>query len=162
MRVACCHKIYLLLFAVVCLSLAGIAQGKKAAREAVRDTAINSRHYVFDVQSVASSASGAPPTLSSSYSFRVTPDSIYSDMPYYGSSSFPTKSFTESPLLFTSTKFDYVVNRGERGVWNIYIRFKDVREIQAVTITIGKGGYGTLDVTPVNLQSISFSGSVQR
>lgn len=145
------------------LMLAGatsFGQSKKEARAAAFERALKDTSFMFDLQAVASAASGGQSTLDPIYSFKVTPSLIVSDMPYFGSSRFPNGNFAKSPLRFESKQFSYMVNPTGKG-WEVIIRFKDVHEVQGISFLIAKSGYGNMQVTPLDLQSIAFSGNVE-
>jgi hypothetical protein len=137
-------------------------QSKKEKKLAAIEKAIADKSYIFKASAVSSSNSGQSGGFSSDYELMVTPDSVISDLPYFGSSNFPTSNFTQSPLRFNSSKFQYVVQNKEKGGWDIFIRFMDVQEVKGMTLSLTKDGYGTLQVTPAHVQSIAFSGSLQK
>jgi hypothetical protein len=122
---------------------------------------VEGKNYVVQAQMVTSRY--GPPTpgrsLTSDYDFTVTPDSIISYLPYFGRAYTAPANPANSGIMFTSTQYDYTAKRNKKG-WEIAIRPKDNRDIQAVFLDISDSGNSQIRVNSYNRESISFSGTL--
>ena len=134
-------------------------QHRKEDKAAALQNAVDLKAYVFRAQTVLP-ASGRARQLTSPYTFTVRKDSVISDLPYFGRAYSAPLDPSHSPLQFSSEKFVYSVNTRKKGGWEISIQFKDTPGVQSVLLSISRDGYGTLQVIPVNLQIISFTGFI--
>lgn len=133
----------------------------KNERAAAVQAAVSQQLYVFRAQT-ALPVGGRSRQLTTYYSFTVIKDSVISDLPYFGRAYSAPLDPTQSALQFSSGQFSYNVKSGKKGGWDIDLTFKDVREVERVSLSISKDGYGTLQVFPTNRQTISFTGSVEK
>ena len=100
--------------------------------------------------------------LTSSYDVKVTRDTIYSYLPYFGVAYSAPWNPSESPLIFNSIRFDYSVKTGSRrGSWIININMHDRLNPIKYTFTIWENGTGDLVVWDSSRQSISFRGEIE-
>ncbi|WP_028786916.1 DUF4251 domain-containing protein [Terrimonas ferruginea] len=122
---------------------------------------VEGKNYVVQAQMVTSRY--GPPTpgrsLTSDYDFTVTPDSIISYLPYFGRAYTAPTNPANSGIMFTSTQYDYTAKKSKKG-WEITIRPKDNRDIQAVFLDISDSGNSQIRVNSYNRESISFSGTL--
>jgi Domain of unknown function (DUF4251) len=135
------------------------AQTKQADKEsAIRDL-VESKRFVFTVQSI-SPLRGGTRQATSTWDLNVKPDSIVSYLPYFGRAFSASMDPTQNGLNFTSTDFSYMMQKGKKNGWNITILPKDANDVQKMVLSIGSTGYGTLQVISNNRDPISFYGLV--
>jgi hypothetical protein len=150
--------ISLLMFIVGFATVPASAQ-KNKSRDSALQHSITQKIYIFNAQTVLP-ASGRSRQLTSSYSFKVNRDSIESDLPYFGRAYSASLDATQSVLRFDSQKFEYTISPRKKGGWNVAIKFKDVPEVQSISLNIFTNGSASLQVIPTNRQTISFNGTV--
>jgi hypothetical protein len=121
---------------------------------------VESKRYVF-IARTASPLSGGVVQMTSRYTFTVLPDSIISDLPYFGRVYTPSMNPADAGMKFTSVKFDYSGKEKKKGGWEIKIRPTDVRNAPLVFLTISSNGYTTVRMSSVDRQAISYNGLIQ-
>jgi hypothetical protein len=122
-------------------------------------SAIDAKRFVFHAQTALPS-SGRSRTLTSDYDLRVSPDTLISNLPYYGRAYSVPYGSSDGGFNFTSTKFEYFATQGKKKGWDISIKPKDVNDFREFSLSISDSGYGTLQVFTNNRQPISFNGYV--
>ena len=152
------QKSFFLAATIVLLSMGAIAQSADEKVAAVKEL-VESKNFIFQAQT-ALPMRGSVRQLTSEYDLKVTPSAIVSDLPYFGRAFVAPMNPTQSPLLFTSRKFDYFTTPRKDGGWNIVIKPADHREVQSMTLSISTAGYTTLQVTNLNRDPISFNGDI--
>jgi hypothetical protein len=120
---------------------------------------VESKNFIFQAQTALPMRGGAR-HLTTQYDLKVTSTAIVSDLPYFGRAFVAPMSPAQSPLQFTSTKFDYATTTRKDGGWEIVIRPTDYREVRSMTLTVSAAGYTTLQVTNLNRDPISFNGDI--
>ena len=121
--------------------------------------AIESKQYVFHAQT-AMPLSGGARQLTTDYELKVTGNSVVSALPFFGRAYSLPYGTNDGGFNFTSTKFDYSVSPQKKGGWDISIKPTDVQDFKEFSLSVSRGGYGTLQVISNNRQPISFSGYV--
>jgi len=152
----------LILLLIVSTGLSAGAQTTRKEKKAAKITAIknniDNKKYTF-IANNAIPLGGGTRQLTSEYDLRITPDSVISFLPYFGVAHFDVPyGSTDMGIKFTSTKFDYKATAKKNGGWEITIKPKDVKNLQSMTLYISSEGYGSLGVTSVNRDYISFDG----
>lgn len=132
---------------------------KRAQQAAAIQKLVDNRSFVFSAQS-AQPTSGGTIQLTSPYSVTVVKDTVSSYLPYFGVAYSSQIGQTNSPLDFTSKKFQYKTQANRNGN-TITINFEDQNDVRMMTFNISSGGYGTLTVISTNRQSISFYGYLE-
>ncbi len=100
--------------------------------------------------------------LTSEYDVKVTRDTIYSYLPYYGVAYQAPWNPADSPLIFNSTRFDYSVTAGKRkGSWIININMHDRINPVKYLFTIWDNGRADLIVWDASRQAISYRGEIE-
>ncbi|MES2278220.1 MAG: DUF4251 domain-containing protein [Bacteroidota bacterium] len=132
---------------------------KNAAKEAIVRKALEDKNFTFTAQSV-SPMRGGTVNLTSEYDVRVVQDSIISYLPYYGRAYVAPMDPNENGMQFTSTKFSYVSTPKKFG-YEIVIKPTDTKDVRQMTLNVSVNGYGTLNVTNMNRDPISFYGYVE-
>ena len=147
------------ILAIALIAGMGYAQDAQKNIEAPNDTKalLDSQRFEFVAQS-ANPLKGRSIHLSPGYTFIVLPDSVVSDLPYYGrafQASFDTR---DAGIKFISTDFDYTVKPRKKNGWDITIKPKDVRHSPQIYLSISTSGTGSLRISSVDRESISFTG----
>jgi len=122
-------------------------------------TMIESKHFLFIAQ-MASPMSGRTRQLTSDYDLKIKPDTIDSDLPYFGRAYTAPIDPADAGIDFTSVKFDYNIIPGKKGGWEITIKPKDVTDINGMYLSVSENGYALLRVNSNNRQAISFTGYI--
>jgi hypothetical protein len=139
------------------------AQGNQKDKENKKENAtkalLDSKVYVFKAES-AMPLGGRVIQLTSDYDLKISHDTLVSYLPYYGRAYTAPVYPTEGGYQFTSTRFDYDIQPGKKGGWNIVIHPKDVREVDQIILTVSEKGYSSAQVTSNNRQPIYFNGYV--
>lgn len=145
---------------VACLLWSGILAAQNMDAATVKRI-VEAKNYIFQAQVVTSRYGPPTPgrTLTSDYDFTVKPDSIISFLPFFGRAFIAPTNPAEGGIKFTSTQFDYTAKRRKKS-WEITIRPKDNRDVQAVYLDITDSGNAQLRVNSYNREPISFAGVV--
>ena len=149
---------FILLFVIVILS-SSVVLAQNSAKPSIQ-TLLESKKYTFTAQ-FAQPLAGRQITLTSSYTLTLTNDSLICSLPYYGRAFVAPMNPAEGGLNFTSNHFDYKVMLGKHGRSTVSIKINDRSAVNQMYLTVSKNGYASLQVTPVNRQSISYYGSVK-
>ena len=138
-------------------SAAQLAEQKKVITEKIEN-----RQFKFLANYAIPRGNFQPRHLTSSYDVKVTPDTVYSHLPYFGVAYSAPWNPSESPLIFNSTKFDYSVTAGkQKGSWIINITMYDRLNPVRYIFTLWENGSGDLVVWDSSRQSISFRGEIE-
>ncbi|MHB9054946.1 MAG: DUF4251 domain-containing protein [Paludibacteraceae bacterium] len=158
--------IYLLILAVVLIGAFACGTKKTAAQlseeKRILVESIENRRFTFIADYAIPMGNFQPRYLNSYYDVKLTNDTVYSHLPYFGVAYQAPWDPSESPLSFISTKFDYKVTPGKRsGSWIIYVNMVDKRNPLKYIFTIWENGTGNLVVWDFSRQSISFRGKLE-
>lgn len=119
---------------------------------------IKTKEFVFKAQTVLP-MTGMSRQLTSDYDVRFLGDSVVAYLPYFGRAY--SAGYGEGGAIdFTSTKFEYKVKERKKGGWDVSIKPKDAKDVQALNFTVSENGYASLQVTSNNRQPISYNGYV--
>src|SRR3954471_1492522 len=88
-------------------------------------TSVESTQFIFHAQTALPS-SGRSRQLTSEYDLRIFPDSLVSNLPFYGRAYSVPYGSGDGGFNFTSTKFEYTATPGKKRGWDITIKTKDV------------------------------------
>jgi hypothetical protein len=160
---------------------------KKAEKAADLKRIVNGKSYVFRANfalpmgnasvrvsglsmgpnNIANAMNGSAVPLTSTYDLTLSNDSLTAFLPYYGVAyTAPPMGTTEGGVKFTTTKFDYKVTEKKNG--NIEIFFKPTNleprapsDVQRMTLTVSEGGFANLQITLLNRQPISYTGTLE-
>ncbi|WP_374949109.1 DUF4251 domain-containing protein [Mucilaginibacter sp.] len=139
------------------------AQTKKQIREAAKVADVkgqlDTRNFTFQAQYM-SPLGGGQRYLNTDYDVRVTKDSVIAFLPYFGVaySGAGYNNNEDNGIKFTSTKFDYQVEKKKNGISYIVIKPKDARSTNQLIFNISPNGATNLAVISNNRQRISFDG----
>lgn len=149
---------WLAIIAFTLFPVIGTAQNKKDKKAQIKSI-VEAQNYVFKAQS-ALPTSGATRQLTSDYDLRISKDTIFSDLPYFGRAYTAPLNPSEGPLRFTSTDFQYTVTNRKKGGWDVIITPKDVQDPRQINMSIFDNGTASVIVTSYNRQPISFNGYI--
>jgi len=162
----CMKKHHFLLLLAVCLLTAvlqpqfSVAQNKKDSAKIAKITElIVNQHYTFKAQTTTPLA-GRLRQLTSDYDLQVSKDAIVSQLPYFGRAYSAPINPSDGGIQFTSKDFEYTLTDKKKGGWDVTIKFKDVKDVQQMQLSIFNNGTASLQVTSNNRQAISFSGYI--
>jgi hypothetical protein len=148
----------LAIIAFALFPLTGTAQNKKDKKAQIKSI-VEAQNYVFKAQSALPTA-GAVRQLNGDYDLRISKDTIFSDLPYFGRAYTAPLNPSEGPLRFISTDFQYSIATRKKGGWNVTITPKDVQDPRQLNMSIFDNGTASVVVTSYNRQPISFNGYV--
>ena len=140
------------------LTGSGVSQLHAQEANAIKKM-VEAQRYVFKAQTV-SSMDGGSRQLTPGYDINLIGDSIVADLPYFGRANTASLDPAKESINFTSTNFEYKVNKKKKG-WDVVIKPKDVAAVRQLVFFIFDNGYTTLNVISTNRQSISFYGSIE-
>ena len=121
---------------------------------------VENRNFAF-VPRTALPMGGKSINISYGYSLKVSQDSIIAYLPYYGRAySAPTPG-DNGGIKFTSTDFEYLMEKKNNGMWDAVITIKDNRNNYKLMLQMGNTGYGSLTVQDNTRQSITFNGQIE-
>jgi len=148
----------ILTFALIAIAASG--QDSKSDTGGDVKTCVENRKYVFLAEQ-AMPMKGGMVSLTPSYTFKVSGDTIVCDLPYYGRV-YQSTYGSDGGLKFTSVDFDYKSEVKKKGGWDISIKTKDLSNNCQLRLTIFNDGSSSLNVTASDRQSISYRGKLQK
>ncbi len=121
---------------------------------------IESQNYVFKAESV-NPPRGRFRQLTSEYDLVVSGDTVTAFLPYFGRAYSAPINPSEGGIKFTSSDFEYKVEKKKKRSWEVFIKPKDVSDAQELYLTIFDNNRATLRVNSANRESISFNGYIR-
>lgn len=158
-----CIMKYALIMIGLLTSVVAISSERQARREAEQQAVmqhIESQSYEIDVNQ-AQPMGWKSVNLTSSYSVRISGDSIYCHLPYYGRAYSIPYGGGEG-LIFSSTMNGYSIANGKRGVRRITFDANSQDGNNKFSIEIWPTGQSSITVTPAGRQTISYSGRIKQ
>jgi hypothetical protein len=100
--------------------------------------------------------------LNYNYDFKIRPDSIIANLPYYGTTQFDAgyNPASGNGVEFTSTKFGYESKTGKKGNTTITITPQDAKYNRKFILEVFSNGNATLQAIITNRNAISYSGYI--
>ena len=123
-------------------------------------TLVDSQQYVFQARTAQPLRGPARNLTSTAYTFKVTRDTISSDLPYFGRAFVAPMDPSKTGLQFVSTKFDYTVTPGKKEGWIISVKPKNALDIREIQLNISSSGYASVQVLCNNRDPITFNGII--
>jgi hypothetical protein len=145
---------------LICLSAVSFAQSK-SQKSARLNSLLDSKSFVFRAESATPMGGGNIRLTSSYYNVQLLKDSLNSFLPYFGTAFRSSYGSAESPLDFTSSDFSYESKTNAKGMKTITVRVNQPSDPATLIFSVGPSGYGTLQVSSLNRQPISFYGVVE-
>lgn len=153
------HSVLRLLMPI--LLVAGLFSNADAQKAESNVTdAVQAQQYVFEVTMIRPTKGGQRP-MTGGYFVKVTKDTVVCELPYIGRVYQAPMNRDEAGIKFTSTAFEYKMTERKKGGWNIVIKPKDHRQVNALNLTVYDDGTSSLDVTSNDREPINFSGNVK-
>lgn len=146
-----------ILFIVLVLFMSNIVNAQPD--QSTVKTSVESKQFIFHAQT-AMPTSGRSRQLTSEYDLRIFPDSLVSNLPFYGRAYSVPYGSSDGGFHFTSTKFEYTATPGKKRGWDITIKPKDVTDFREFSLSLSDDGYGTLQAMSNNRQPMSFTGYI--
>jgi len=119
---------------------------------------VESKMFVFDART-ANPMKGSTRTLTSEYDVRITKDSIFSYLPYFGVAYTASYGGTDSPMIFDKPFDTCTLEKTKKG-YTIEVDVKNGNDKLDFSFYISENGSTTLNVSSTNRQSISYYGDV--
>lgn len=156
------NKLFILAILLISGNMtAAMAQTKKEKKQqteqAVRE-AVDAKGYKIDVNRVMPMKGGSK-HLTSDYSLEIRNDSIYSYLPYFGVA-YNIPYGGGKGLNFNAPLSEYTSEYSKKGNARITLKVRNEEDNYIYNITIYPDGTSSIQVTPTNRQSISFSGEM--
>lgn len=133
-------------------------QEKKEQREKDVKEWIDSKHFTIEVDR-ALPLRGRSVHLTSPYSLELRGDSLFSYLPYFGRA-YNVPYGGGNGMRFEKPMTEYAVTYGKKGKTILLFNTKTDDDKYTFFIEIYPNGSATIQVTPVNRQSISYYGEI--
>ncbi len=163
-------KRILIIFSIILLPVYLIAQvqnikskkeiraEKKAKIEQSVKSLLKSKHFTFVVRT-ANPMVGPTIALTSDYDIKITKDSTYSFLPYYGEAYQVKYGNTDGGIKFETVMYNYEIEFNDRtSFYEIKFEVIDPIETFKVNLNISSSGYGNLKIISNTRQAISYDG----
>ena len=136
---------------------------QKAALADVVKKVVASQDFFFSPR--YANSSGGSFDVPTSYSLKVSKDTISVYLPYYGNAQTSGNDPGDGTINFTWTHFSYVVNTDKKGNYDIVIipsnrRLGTMKDAKSLRLLISLDGSASLEVISSNRYPISFDGSI--
>ncbi len=133
---------------------------KKAQKLEDINSIIESKTFVFKANN-AYPMRGRTINLTSPYEVKVTADSIFSYLPYYGVAYTASYGGTDSPMIFDQPFETCDVEKTKNGN-RIKVSVKNGSDRLEFSFHISETGLTSLSVSSINRQAISYSGDIEK
>jgi len=157
----------LLIFSLIfCMSfhLDANAQQTKQEKEQIKEAEIRDkvegRNFTIIMQMVIPLGMESR-ELYGNYGLRIKPDTIESNLPYFGTAYTAGYGNEEGSLEFKTSEFEYKTVPGKKQGWTIKILPKKAGDTRQMLLTISSTGFANLQVTCSNRQAIAFNGYLE-
>ena len=137
------------------LTAAQKAEQKAKVTQAVTK-ALNERQYKIDIDMMFP-RNGQATNVSSDFSLEVKGDSVYSYLPYFGRA-YSVPYGGGNGLDFKAIIMDYESKKDQKGTTFINFNVKNEEDFLEFRIEVFDNGNTSIDLTPRQRESISFSG----
>lgn len=137
------------------------SETKKIAKEKQSNyvkNMVDSKRYTIDVNRMIP-MSGPTKALSSSYSLEIKGDSVVSYLPYMGEA-YSVPYGGGKGLNFEAPITDYSINFDKKGTAKIKFKARTNEDNFSFYVQIYDNGSSSINITPINRQSISFHGKL--
>jgi len=133
---------------------------KKAKQIEEIKALVNSKTFVFDATTV-NPMKGRTRNLTTDYDVKITKDSIYSYLPYFGVAYTASYGGIDSPMIFEKPFETYDMENTKNG-YNVTVSVKNGNDRLEFNFYISETGSTSLNVSSVNRQSISYNGNLEK
>jgi len=136
-------------------------KAEKKAQEIEEIKAIvESKTFVFKATN-ANPMKGRTINLTSEYDVKITGDSIFSYLPYYGVAYSASYGGTDSPMIFNKVFETCDMEKTKNG-YRVKVSTKNGSDRLEFNFNISETGTTTLMVSSINRQSISYYGNLEK
>ena len=162
---------YILLFAISVVLMATTIHAQevkksrkeiKAERDQIHKKEINqwisAQNFVFE-PTHALPLSGNTQYLNHSFELKITNDSVYSYLPFFGVAYHVDYGSRQSGLDFTTQIIDYKMEK-KNEEYDIKFQAKNKSDLVVFHLNVSELGYSTLHVSSTHRQSITFYGNI--
>ena len=132
-----------------------------SAQSADVDQAVKDKRFTINVESM-SPRKGGYRRLTTPYTFKVSPDTVVTDLPYMGRAYQAPMGTNDNGIKFLSKEFEYVTKPGKKGAWEITLKLKDTRNYPMINITLQPNGTASIRMSPVDREFISYGGTMAK
>jgi hypothetical protein len=133
------------------------AERKAQIEQAVKNL-IESKEFVFVVRN-ANPEEGPSIALTSDYDIKITSDSAYSFLPYFGEAYTINYGSADGGIKFENIVYNYEVNFNEKTrFFEIQFDVIEKAETYKIYLNISSSGYGNLKIISNARQMISYDG----
>lgn len=132
---------------------------KKAQKIADVKALVESKTFVFDAQTM-NPMRGKTVTLTTPYDVKITSDSIFSYLPYYGVAYNASYGGTDRPMIF-DLPFETISSETTKNGFMVKVSVKNGSDRLDYTFHISETGTTTLNVSSINRQAISYYGDIE-
>lgn len=119
---------------------------------------VESKTFVFDARNV-NPMGGRSMTLTTQYDVKVTSDSIYSYLPYFGVAYSASYGGTDSPMIFEEPFETCEMEKTKKG-YLVKVSVKKGNDRLDFSFHISEAGSTNLHVSSINRQAISYNGEI--
>ena len=144
----------------ISLFYGSLAYGQNSDLSNEIKSSIETRSFVFQVQSV-SPRRGGMIQQSPGYKVSINKDTLTSLLPYIGRAYQAGYGSSDAGLNFTSMDYEYKVEDRKKGGWNITIKVKDAKSARQLMFDVFENGKAYLSVNCVDRESISYNGYLE-
>jgi hypothetical protein len=145
---------------LVLQSCGGSKQSTKGLSESDVTNLINGKDFYFRAEQMLPQG-GKTRILNESYSFKVTPAQVVSDLPYMGRAFTANMGSSDGGMRFTSKDYTYQQNPGKNNGWTVYIYPKDQNDVRECILNVFSNGRADLLINSNNRQQIRYNGYIQ-
>lgn len=133
---------------------------KKAQQIEEIKAIVEGKTFVFKARN-ANPMRGKTINLTTDYDVKITKDSIYSYLPYFGVAYTASYGGTESPMIFEKPFETFDMENTKNG-YLIKVSAKNSNDRLEYSFNISESGSTTLNVSSLNRQSISYYGNLEK
>lgn len=150
----------LLLISAGCSSTQNAAKSEQRAADMEKMAAlIESGNYTYTIQSI-SPTGGRTIQSTTPYTMKAMDGTYEADLPYFGRAYTATYG-GDGGINFNGTPEDLKIEKNDRkSTVNVSFSIAGEKDRYTVSLEVGSGGYGTLNINSQNRQSISYYGTV--
>jgi hypothetical protein len=133
---------------------------KKAQQKDEIKAIVESKTFVFKANN-ANPMRGRTVNLTSDYDVRITKDSIFSYLPYFGVAYTASYGGTDSPMIFNNPFETYDFETTKNG-YLVKVSAQNSNDRLEFSFHISETGSTSLNVSSLNRQSISYTGNIEK
>ena len=137
-----------------------IKEEKKAQQKEEVKSIVESKTFVFKANN-ANPMRGRTVNLTSDYDVRITQDSIFSYLPFFGVAYSVNYGGTDSPMIFNNA-FETCDFETTKNGYLVKVSVKNESDRLEYSFHISVTGSTSLNVSSLNRQSISYNGNIEK